>query len=340
MKIFDNLVGQDQERSWSKSVSFGLEMLIPTTTAIGITIVGSPGTWARYGNADFEYARFVIVFLVLLLGSLGYIRAVKWRLQREEERAGRVVEEHLIETTDRFIANVSHGLRTPLTGIVGFIHILKSSISKPEDLEAVDMILAESADLSRIVDDLLMAARLETGTLEIKVEEVSFSTLVEKTLDFMDLLGVEIALDCVEAQVQIDQERFRQVLRNLLVNAHRHGRPQVALRGLIRDGRYVCHVIDHGSGVPAELHNRIFQRFTYQRDRGITGHVGLGLAIVQQLCKLMDCEVGYRRIRGETHFLISMPLAQEHAESDDDPSVALEVIPERPMVFKPAQAGA
>lgn len=234
-----------------------------------------------------------------------------------DESAGRMqdhFETSLAASKDNFIANVSHGLRTPLTGVVGFAHLLKDSRLDASARESVDMIIAESAELSRMVDDLVTAAQLDADAVPVRVEQASMLDEVEKVCDFMDLLGAEIGIDVQDVDVMVDSTHFNQVLRNLLTNAHRHGKPTITVRGTVANGKYVCHVVDQGPGVTSNDQSRLFTRFSSSVfGSQFTGSVGLGLAVAAELTAQMGCEISYRRIRGETQFVLSLPLAEHQS---------------------------
>lgn len=210
-------------------------------------------------------------------------------------------EANLASSKDTFIANVSHGLRTPLTGVVGFSHLLESADLGPEEQESVKMIIAESAELSRMVDDLVTGAQLDAEAVTVAVEAVSMLDEVEKVYDFMDMVGAEIGIDILDVDVMVDPTHFSQVLRNLLTNAHRHGKPTITVRGTVSNGKYICHVVDQGPGVATDDQSRLFSRFSSSVfGSQFSGAVGIGLAVVAELTSRMGCEISYRRIRGET----------------------------------------
>jgi signal transduction histidine kinase len=249
--------------------------------------------------------------------------AYRWMANRQRAQAEmrlRVESERAInKSKDEFIANVSHELRTPLTGIVGFAQLLENADLQPEDLEVVRLIVDQSAELSRMVDDLLTAARADANALTIHLQTASIHDEVDEVVRFVELMRTQVDVSCQQAKVTIDPERFRQVLRNLLVNARKHGGAKIAVRGVCKDGKYVCSVIDNGPGVPAHVQERLFSRFVHSGEEPvIMGSVGLGLAIVAELCRLMECEVAYRRVRGETWFSVSIPLAEAPVEPATD----------------------
>lgn len=265
----------------------------------------------RFGREPLDAVRMLVVF-ALVTGAAAlhgvYMRRIFTRRVGELERE---YERSLSVSKDTFLANVSHGLRTPLTGIVGFAHLLRDASLAHEDRESVDMIIAESAELSRMVDDLVTAAQLDADAISVLIEPVSILEQVEKVCDFMELVGAEVGIDVQDLDVMVDPTHFNQVLRNLVTNAHRHGKPTITVRGTVANGRYVCHVVDQGPGVVADDQDRLFTRFSSSVfGSQFTGAVGLGLAVVAELTARMGCEISYRRIRGETQFVLSMPIAE------------------------------
>ena len=258
-----------------------------------------------------DVVKFLLAFAIPAAGMTTY----RWVMNRQrlnaEIRLSLQTEMAINQSKDDFIANVSHELRTPLTGIVGFAQILQESDLEPADLEVVRLIIDQSADLSRMVDDLLTAARADANALTIHPREVDIRVEVADIVRFVELMRVSVDVECEAAQVVIDPERFRQVLRNLLVNARKHGGSKIKVRGVNKEGTYVCTVIDDGPGVPPHVQERLFSRFVHTSENpAIMDSVGLGLAIVRELCRLMSCEVAYRRVRGETWFSVTMPVAK------------------------------
>ncbi|GIU92063.1 MAG: two-component sensor histidine kinase [Acidimicrobiia bacterium] len=217
-------------------------------------------------------------FVAVVAVTWGAVEVTRrWAVSLAERRTGAIVEE-LTHAKERLIANVSHGLRTPLTGIVGFAHVLSERLRDPEDREACSAILSQAAELGRIVDDLVTSARVDAGLVDVTPVEVWVSEQLDQVVEFLDLLGVPVNVDCEEALVRVDPEKFRQVLRNLVVNAHQHGRPQVRVEGGVRGDRYILSVVDRGPGVPVELQPVMFERFPDRPDRPIVGEGRPGVA--------------------------------------------------------------
>ena len=287
-------------------------------------------TWQRADAAEInqttsalgrvaDMIRFLLAFALPAAGMTVY-RWVMNRQRSQSEMRLRIESEKAINRSkDEFIANVSHELRTPLTGIVGFAQLLETSDLEPAELEVVRLIVDQSAELSRMVDDLLTAARADANALTINLVDASIQDEVDEVVRFVELMRTDVEVFCQDAMVVVDPERFRQVLRNLLVNARKHGGSKIKVRGVVKDDSYVCTVIDDGPGVPIHVQERLFSRFVHTGEAPvIMGSVGLGLAIVQELCRLMNCEVAYRRVKGETWFAVTMPLAERspHAANE------------------------
>ena len=163
--------------------------------------------------------------------------------------------ERSLESKDELIATVSHELRTPLTTVVGLSAELSDSYDEFDREEARDllkMISDQSLEVATIVEDLLVAARAESGSLKVSIEPVDLHLELKTTLRGLE---IEEEVDChtvgVVATAAADSGRVRQIIRNLLVNAKRYGVSPV--RAIVRnDGDCVAiEVRDHGDPIPA-----------------------------------------------------------------------------------------
>lgn len=256
----------------------------------------------------------LITFLWAMIASFAiisvHVLAVQRGLTTELRILRKEADAELSRSQDRFVASVSHALRSPLTGIVGFGHLMREAAGTPDGQftpeEFIDPIIAESVDLSRMVDDLLMGAKLDTNTLITAPEDISLAetvrAVVASTLD----LGFSTALEFEDARIVADPEHLRHVIRNLVVNGHRHGRGPVAVRSRVHGDRCLIEVVDEGPGVPVEDEPWLFAKVPAER---WSPSLGLGLEVAARLCERMDADISYRRVRGETRFRVSVPLA-------------------------------
>ena len=175
--------------------------------------------------------------------------------------------------------------------------------------ELLDMIISESADLSRMVEDLLTTARLDAGALHYTFDNVTVTEEIDEVVGPMLRSGLEIAVVAEPGIIRVDQLRYRQILRNLVSNARKYGGPTIRIRGWIEEHRYVTVVEDDGEGIPTELENRLFERYIHQGHQPLVlGSVGLGLSIVRALAEGQGGSVHYERVDGWTRFVVVVPL--------------------------------
>lgn len=216
--------------------------------------------------------------------------------------------EGLIESKDQLVASVSHELRTPLTSVVGLASLVRENAAASldrENLELLDLIVEQGYELSNIVEDLLVHARVEAGTLKVFPE----------TFDLVDEVAMVAASHRIEAPEYAgslwafaDPLRVRQVLRNLITNAGRYGGPRVRMELNKVGEKVTISVVDNGSGVAPSAEKVIFEAYKSAHGPAAQpGSVGLGLALSKSLAHMMNGDLIYSRRRGETWFTLSLP---------------------------------
>ncbi|NNF09524.1 MAG: HAMP domain-containing histidine kinase, partial [Acidimicrobiia bacterium] len=254
----------------------------------------SAGTLARLASLGVALLIPAVAFFVFRGAMRRRQRNAELQLELKQER-------ELVKTKDEFVANLSHELRTPLTGIFGFALVLDDMLEQgPEQLEfdviseTTDVILSEAAELNRMVDDLLTAAKKEGGSLKMVLEDLEVGPVVETSIDLFRRQGNAITVDCEPAVLTIDRHHLGQLVRNLVSNASKHGGPTISIEGRVHDDYYAISVMDDGPGVPDELVQRLFSRFLHQGETPLTtGSVGLGLFIAGMLAETMGGELTY-----------------------------------------------
>ncbi|HEV7467663.1 MAG TPA: ATP-binding protein [Candidatus Dormibacteraeota bacterium] len=237
---------------------------------------------------------------VALAGELSLANAELVRRNREQEAAARVALElertqrqvRVLEETDRarqeLLATVSHELRTPLASILTGSTALLGRPGLAPARDELASIAAEARRLGRLVGDMLDMARIESGALDLRCEPVDAAEAVQAAIDRLHRHspGRPVSWDAEAAagvQVLADWDRLAQILDNLLGNADRLAPPETPLSVDARAGEdgVVIGVADRGPGVPAEMRERIFDRFV--RGEGGAPGTGLGLPIVRAL---------------------------------------------------------
>lgn len=234
-------------------------------------------------------------------------------------------EQDLNRAKDEFIAGLSHEFRTPLTSIYGFSEVLlENGLIDPESsLELIALINTESAELSRMVEDLLVAARLEAEALTIQPGSTDIRQEIAVVAAPWLRSGHRIKVDVPDVLVWADPLRLRQVVRNLVSNALKHGGDRVGIWARVERGHFVCSVVDDGPGVPNEIAGKLFERFVHDGRRALlAGSVGLGLNIARSLILEMEGDLLYERIRGTTWFTFRLPLAPGQPHDQQSPVLA------------------
>ncbi|MEX2653120.1 MAG: HAMP domain-containing sensor histidine kinase [Acidimicrobiia bacterium] len=247
-------------------------------------------------------ASALVAYFLLARRQIGQ-RKIEMEAELQAARA-------LSEAKDQFIAGLSHELRTPLTSIYGFSEILLESgfIDPSQSMELIGLINHESADLSRMVEDLLTAARLEAGALSIEISDLVLADEVEAVLEPFRRVGMSVHAACPPISVRADPLRLRQVIRNLVSNADRYGGPDIRVEAREMGRVVVLTVIDNGDGVAPEIEDRLFQRYLHEgREALLAGSVGLGLAIARSLVEAMGGSVRYFRVDDHSVFSITLP---------------------------------
>ncbi len=209
--------------------------------------------------------------------------AVCLRTSRARERLDR-------ERSD-LVATVAHELRSPLTGVKGFVATLLSKWDKLNDDQKKLMLATVNSDadrLTRLIAELLDVARIDTGRLSLYPRPLEFVPAVDRVLDSVRAgTGREIVLDAAGdlPRITADPDKFVQVVTNLVENAVRHGAGVVRLSAtsLGDDDPFtgvLLHVDDEGDGISPEIRTRVFTKFW---KHGTRGGSGLGMYIVHGL---------------------------------------------------------
>jgi two-component system phosphate regulon sensor histidine kinase PhoR len=235
-----------------------------------------------------------------------------------------VTEERALETLrSDFVATASHELRTPMTSISGAARTLLrhgEQLPPQRHQDFLEMIVDESDRLSRIVDQILIASRIEAGKVDVAFERCDATEIARSVVEAAKLRAppeIEIHLDAPPPQeVDCDPDRLRQILGNILDNAIKYspdgGDVHVELRPAEDTVRFV--VQDEGMGFEPSDSEAIFERFHRldpNQTRGIGG-TGLGLYIARELVRRMGGRIWAESERGQgAEFSFELPRVRE-----------------------------
>lgn len=217
----------------------------------------------------------------------------------------------LVRDRSTFLAAVSHELHTPLSAVVGYANLLADTDSALDDQARAAMVrdMTDQAwDLAGIVEDLLTIANAELGELHLAKVQVNIGANVAQVLESMGARGGGVGvIETSDVHGIGDPARFRQVIRNLLSNALRHGRDPVTVEIAQEGSRALALVKDSGVGINEEL-ARLIGEQSAGGQTATPGSLGLGLWICYELTRLMGGELTYHRGEGQTVFKAAIPL--------------------------------
>ena len=245
-----------------------------------------------------------------------------------QRRAGE--RDQLDRMKDEFVLTASHELRSPLTSVQGFAELLMLEREKLTDKQAetVEVILDNTRHLVRLLNDLLDLARSDAGRLVIKPVPTEVAPLVDDAVRTMRSQtearrqSLSLQVEPGMPPVEVDRDRIRQVLVNLLTNAHEYSPEEAAIevKASLRGAEVEISVSDDGPGMPEDQLDHIFDRFT-RGDAGLTQHVGgtgLGLAISKSLVELHGGTIAAEAALGQgSTFRVRLPIAETAADGTE-----------------------
>jgi signal transduction histidine kinase len=219
--------------------------------------------------------------------------------------------EELLQSKEDLLRAITHGVRTPLSAVVGFSQRLNESWDEFEGTERRDLVALvaeQSRELAYLLDDMIVALRVRDGRISVVPEVVDVAEVVGRVVrSFGREQGRPIEMSG-RSYAWADPMRVRQIVRNLITNALRYGGSSVRVE-LSRDERG-CHILvcDDGMGIGEDVLAGAFVPFhRFGAPSTSPGTLGLGLAVCRTLARLMGGDVSYQRRSGETIFDLTLP---------------------------------
>ncbi len=224
-----------------------------------------------------------------------------------------------------FIANVSHELKTPVTSVKGFAEtLLSNEVQDPETRTYfLQIIYDESERIDRLIHDLLQLSRIEKHEMPLNITSVDVIRLLHRisaTLQKeIEKKNLNLQLPKIEQPifVDLDVDRFSQVILNLLANAVNYSNEfgNIKVGVVFSKDEFILAVSDDGIGIPKNTMSRVFERF-YRVDKARSRHsggTGLGLSIVKHLVELHNGRIDVESIEGEgSTFTVIVPRRQNN----------------------------
>ncbi len=217
------------------------------------------------------------------------------RLARSFNQAAARIES-LVDAHKMLLANASHELRTPLARIRLGLELVATHPERKVELER------DIAELDQLVDEILLVSRLDaTEQLDVR-EDVDLAALAAEECARYD----DCAVEAKPLMMRGDPTLLRRMIRNLVENAHLHGKPPIEVTVARQDDRAVLNVLDHGPVIVEEARERLFSAFYRIPGRCGTKGSGLGLALVRQIARRHGGDVAYDAERGSS-FTVTLP---------------------------------
>jgi K+-sensing histidine kinase KdpD len=242
----------------------------------------------------------------------------------EEARATGEKMAELARLKTDFVSVVSHELRSPLTSIIGSLTTLQRPELAPENNNARELIAMAAKQANRLrtlIEDLLVVSRLEVSAMPTRPESLAAHTFVDEIVEGIPgterRVRVAVADDLI--RIEADPDHLSRILTNLVDNALKHAgdAPIEVTARSVEDETWLA-VVDHGPGIPYELREHVFDRFTQvqHHETRSRGGSGLGLSIVRGLAEAMRGRVWYEpTVGGGATFTVAIPAGGSRATS-------------------------
>jgi len=275
----------------------------------------SVAVWSDPTEGD-SAARFRAVLIAALLGlSIGILVGAAWLATRSLAS-----QRQLLSMKTDFVSNVTHELKTPLTGIFLYSELLAGGKAEGRSKEFGAVVLREARRLEGMIDGILSFARQEAGHAVSMRDRVSLDEIVRECCESFQGVarqrGIEIQCELRPTTVPGNPALLRSVVGNLVDNAIKYGRDEGFVQlSLIVEGRQaVLRVRDDGRGIPKEQQGKVFERFFRgggELTRNVPG-TGLGLAIVKRAVEIHSGKIALRSdVESGTTIEVRLPLLEE-----------------------------
>jgi signal transduction histidine kinase len=304
----------------------GVQRIFAFQRVVGYPLLIVVSTGEDEALKDWRVTRNVMLTLCSLLSlavlgaGLIFVTSLR-RLERSHEalRVSEAQAQAANQAKSEFLAAISHELRTPLTSIRGFAELMERKLTDERFREAAGLIRKGAEHLNALLTEILDLAKVEAGSMELRLEPVELRPLLDGTVDFFALsasgkgLGLTGEFDpALPPALMCDGLRLKQILNNLLSNAVKFTeRGEIRLRMALEHQQLLVQVIDTGPGIPLDKQGQIFEKFR-QGDARVSyqhGGTGLGLALSRALAELMHGELDVVSAPGDgATFSLRLPL--------------------------------
>lgn len=287
---------------------------------IGLLVLGGNYLFSVFGNiSNFADIRLVLAFQVgAMLQLLCLALSLSYRGKLIEQAKNRI--EHISEAKSRFLANVSHEFRTPLTLILGPVNELLKKEPEPDAQKQLALIQRNGKRLQRFINQILDLSKLEEGQMKLNPAAGDLIVFVKRITSFFESITamkeIDLRLHTKEDSLfcVFDQDKLEKVLNNLLSNACKftpNGGNIAVDVSLVENESIRIQVIDDGSGISHAHQAYIFDRFFQAPSKDFTTKqpsTGIGLAVAKEFVELHGGSIQLEsQVEQGTTFTITLP---------------------------------
>ena len=291
--------------------------------------------WYKSWWACTVYIAVAALLIYLLIHYKAKQTQLRYRIKIASLEAEQ--ERELHENKISFFTNISHEFRSPLTLIVNPVKEMIKEHGTPDNLENLTIVYRNAKRMLSLVDQLLLFGKADTSADRLNIARINLISLCEEVFLCFTYLAAKKGITYLftenypETEIYGDREKIEIALFNLISNALRHTPEggKVTL-DITEDQEGVCiRVIDTGSGIPAEIGHKVFERFYKVPDQNSSrGGFGIGLFLVKNFVESHSGQVDFKSLPGKgTTFSVSLLKGKEHFAAypihDDQPESSL-----------------
>lgn len=317
---------EEHDRYLQKYLDTGQSKII----GVGREVVGLKKDGKTF-PLDLSVSQIIINDKVNFTGIFRDISEIK--MQEDRLKDAVKAAEKANRAKSEFLSRMSHELRTPMNAILGFSQLLRYDTKNPltdSQKVKVEEVLKGGKHLLELINEILDLSRIESGQLDLSVDDILVSNLIADTLALISPMAAQRNIQITnhlsnhpELSIKADRTRFKQVLLNLLSNAVKYNQEDGSITLDFQksdDDRIRIDIIDTGAGISEDNQNLLFQPFNrLEVDHLAVEGTGIGLTITKRLIELMNGTISVQSTIGEgSRFSIEIPEGKQVALAQEN----------------------